>query len=201
MRCEYCGATCTHCTLQYGCSDCHGSGGRQHSTAEAYAEHVITDPSSGTKTAAFPFSYHSKTAHGGPSSAFRTCVDCKQLDARCDVCENHSKRPAQARRRFPPALTAGQHFCDRCPSYVQSEADQTANGGWCRLQDSNVPNCLQADPAAPASCVFCVQDFYAAAGKCQACRGDLKRSAGCLRCSKDLCLECAPGYALANGRC
>jgi hypothetical protein len=90
MRCEYCGETCTHCTLQYGCADCYGQRGRQHSSAKAYSDHVRGDTTK-AKTGVFPFRYHSKTTYGGPSSEFRTCVDCKKLDPRCDVCENHSK--------------------------------------------------------------------------------------------------------------
>lgn len=122
MRCEYCGETCTHCTLQYGCSDCYGTGGRQHSAATGYLEHIKTDPKTEEKTALFPFRYHGRTAHGGPSSEFRTCVDCKTVDPRCDVCENHSKRTKKPTRPFPSTAAAGQAWCDRCPEHVQSAA-------------------------------------------------------------------------------
>lgn len=201
MRCEYCGPTCTHCTLQYGCSDCHGAEGRQHSSAKAYLDHVQTVGATGKKTAAWPFRYNSRTAFGGPSSEFRTCVDCKKLDPRCDVCENHSAVTKQPPKPFPETTAPGQHFCDRCPEYVQSAAEQEANGGWCRLQDSPTPNCLQGDPEEPEKCLFCAQDYFVEGGKCEQCSEERSLGAGCLRCSKDGCLQCKSGYALVGGRC
>ena len=44
-KCEYCGPTCTHCTLQYGCRKCHGSDYRQLAEPAFYMSYV--EPESG----------------------------------------------------------------------------------------------------------------------------------------------------------
>lgn len=96
-RCEYCGPYCTHCTLQYGCSDCYGPNGRMDSAAWAYA-----DVSGVGSTPAFPYSNNPKTTYGGPSSEFRVCIDCENVDERCNRC-----------------LNANETQCDSCHDYVQ----------------------------------------------------------------------------------
>lgn len=105
MKCEYCGPDCTHCTLQYGCSTCIGPNRLQNVTV-------------GYPVKTFPYSKKS------PSKEFRTCIDCKSVDERCSICDNHSKFNQKPTRPYPLAETAGQHFCDKCPNYIQSAAEQ-----------------------------------------------------------------------------
>lgn len=98
-RCEYCGPTCTQCSLQYGCSRCFGNKGRQHSDPRDYTKY-LTD---GGTTAIFPYTFNPRTEYGGPSSEFATCVDCADYDERCDDCSTTTflpAKPAQRRRRL-----------------------------------------------------------------------------------------------------
>ena len=81
MKCEYCGPTCVHCTLQYGCSKCLGSKGRSSDPRE-YLDNLDETK----KSAVFPFSFSPYTKFGAPSSAFATCIDCDNYDERCDSC-------------------------------------------------------------------------------------------------------------------
>lgn len=99
-RCEYCGPFCTHCTLQYGCSDCYGPNGPMDSAAWAYAD------VSGIGKIDFPYSYHENTAYGGPSSEFRVCIECEKYDERCDRC-------------LDPLLREEEGKCESCHDYVQ----------------------------------------------------------------------------------
>jgi hypothetical protein len=149
-RCEYCGPHCTHCTLQYGCSDCgDGPHGPMMKSAEAY-ERV----SGVGNLPSFPYNYYETTKYGGPSSEFRVCYDCDQVDERCTECDG---------------ATATQ--CGKCHDWVQAP-EQQLEQEHCKLYDSDMANCLQANPEDAAQCVACKPGFYPAEGRtsCVSCK-------------------------------
>jgi hypothetical protein len=80
MRCEFCGADCSHCSLQYGCVQC--ASGKQHADPSEYLNFV----NASAQTALAPYSFNAFTSFNGPSSLFGTCVDCSKKDIRCDDC-------------------------------------------------------------------------------------------------------------------
>ena len=103
MKCEYCGPTCSHCTLQYGCSKCFGEKG----TSSDPREYLFNLDETKEK-ATFPFTFSPYTKYGAPSSEFATCMDCNNYDERCDSCydatelflKNKDTKPPEKKKRF-----------------------------------------------------------------------------------------------------
>ena len=218
MRCEYCGPTCTQCSLQYGCSSCYGNRGKQHSDPRDYVKSL---DDSGT-VGIFPYRFNGRTKYGGPSSQFATCVDCAEYDERCDDCSATTflpAKPAQKRRRLQGATkaTTGAKISNPAPlpNNQNATSSNSTNQNTTATQDANStdPGPVVA-PVVPANrrCRSCYGYIEAlttqkAAGFCTLTSAFGSESSAAPNCLQpdpqdaSVCLACENGFYLDGGAC